>query len=132
MHLGQVVASYWIWEDACRNGCPSSPGWDSDVDFWADGEGAPPYGVYEHNNECRALEVIGQDWSSEVVAHFLEDRELARVALSCRMAMDLLCQEMRDACRDSSESLGSPCSLCSQCLESSLAEQWEGREMQEW
>ena len=31
---------------------------------------------YEHNNQCRATEVIGQDWSSEVVALFLEDWEL--------------------------------------------------------
>ena len=37
------------------------------------------------------------------------------------MAMDLLCPEMRGACRDGSASLGSPCSLCSQCLEDSLA-----------
>ena len=43
---------------------------------------------YGHNNECRAIEVIGQDWSSEVVALFLEDWELARVALSCHMAMN--------------------------------------------
>ena len=56
------------------------------------------YHVYEHNNECRAIEVIGQDRSSKVVALFLEDRELARAALSCHTAMDLLCQEMRDAC----------------------------------
>ena len=27
--------------DAWRNGCPRSPGWDSDVDFWTEGEGAP-------------------------------------------------------------------------------------------
>ena len=40
------------------------------------------YEVCEHRKECRALEVIRQDWSSEVVAHFLED-ELVRVALSC-------------------------------------------------
>ena len=32
------------------------------------------------NNECRAIEVIGQDWSSEVVTLFLEDWELGRVA----------------------------------------------------
>ena len=38
-----------------------------------------------------------------MVALFLEDWELGRVAFSC--------QEMRDACWDSSESLGSPCSL---------------------
>ena len=28
---------------------------------------------YEHNDQCRATDVIGQDWSSEVVALFLED-----------------------------------------------------------
>ena len=64
---------------------------------------------YEHNNECQAVEVIGQDWSSEVAALFLEDWEFGRVA--CHMAMDLLCQEIRDACWDSSESLGSRCPL---------------------
>ena len=36
-------------------------------------------------------EVIGQDWSSEVAALFLEDWEHGRVALSCHRAMDLLC-----------------------------------------
>ena len=64
-----------------------------------------------NNNECWAIEVIGQDWSSEVVALFLEDWDLGRVALSCHMAMDVLCQEMRDACWVSSESVGSLCSL---------------------
>ena len=53
---------------------------------------------YGHNNECLAIEVIGQDWSSEVVPLFLEGSELGRVALSCHTAMDLLCQEMRNAC----------------------------------
>ena len=67
---------------------------------------------YEHNTECWAIEVIGQDWSSEVAALFLQDWELA---MSCHMAMDLLCQEMRDACWVSSESLGSPLLLSSQC-----------------
>ena len=47
--------------------------------------------VYEHNNESRVIEVIGQDWSSEVVAPFLEDWELRRAALSCHMTMDFLC-----------------------------------------
>ena len=69
--------------------------------------------------------------SSEVVALSHEDEELGRVALSCHMAMDLLCQDMRDACRNSAESLGSACSLCSHGLEDSLAQEWEGREMQE-
>ena len=58
------------------------------------------YEVYKHNNECQAIEVIGQDWSSEVVVLFLKDWELGRVVLSCHMTMDVLCW-------DSSESLGS-------------------------
>ena len=60
---------------------------------------------------CRAIEVIRQDWSIEVVALFLEDSEPGRVALSCHMAMDLVCEEMGDACWNGSEFLGSPCSL---------------------
>ena len=63
------------------------------------------------HTECRAIEVIEQDLSSEVVALFLEDWELGRVALNCHMAMDLLCQEVRDACWVISGSLGSVLSL---------------------
>ena len=50
---------------------------------------------YEHNNECQGshrAELV------KLVALFLEDWELGRVALSCHMATDLLCQELRDAC----------------------------------
>ena len=46
-----------------------------------------------------------------MVPLFLKDWELGRVALSCHMTMDLLCQVMRVACWDSSESLGFPCSF---------------------
>ena len=74
--------------------------------------------VYEHNNECRASGVIGQDWSGEVVALFLEDWELG-----CHITVDLLCKEERDACWDNSEWVGSPRSLCSQYQASSVAEE---------
>ena len=86
--------------------CPVGPEWISSCSA-----SETPFGcdVFEHNNECRAIEVIGQDWSSEVVALFLEDWELRRVALSCHMTMDVLCQDMRDACWDSSDSLGEGC-----------------------
>ena len=104
--------------DMWRHGCPESPEWISSCSASETSLGCE---VYEHNNECRAIEVIGQDWSSDVVALFLEDWELGRVALSCHMTMDLLCQDRRDACWDSSESLGSPCALCSQCREGSRA-----------
>ena len=78
--------------------------------------------VYEHNNECLAIEVLGKDWSSEVLALFLEDWELGRVALSSQTNMDLFCQKMRDVCWDSSDSLGSTHVLCSQCQSGSLSE----------
>ena len=44
------------------------------------------------------LHVIGQNWSGEKVSLFLEDWELAGVALSCHIALDVLCQEMHEAC----------------------------------
>ena len=50
---------------------------------------------------------FGQNWSSEVISLFLED--------CCQWTF--LCQEVRGACKGSSESLGSPRSLCSECLE---------------
>ena len=66
---------------------------------------------------CKSLGRTGQAkwWRS-----FSRTGELARVALSCHMALDLLCQEMKDACQESSLSLcsqRSQLSLCSQCLE---------------
>ena len=39
------------------------------------------------------------------------------MALSCHLSMDLVCQETRDACKESSGSPGSPHSLCSECME---------------
>ena len=39
-------------------------------------------------------------------------RELERVALSCHVATDLLCQEMRDACWVSSQSSWAPLFHC--------------------
>ena len=107
--------------DEWRYGCPKSPIWESgdekDPKVGSDSASVTSlrYVVYEHNNERRAIEVIGQDLSGDVVALFLEDWEVGRVALSCHVTMDLLCQEMRDAYWDRSESLGSPVSLCSQC-----------------
>ena len=81
--------------DMWRHGCPVSP-----ERFRSCSTSVASCGgeECEHNNECRAIQVVGQDWSSEVVALFLEDWELGRVALSCHVAMDLLRQDMRDVC----------------------------------
>ena len=50
----------------------------------------------KHNVESLPLKVIGQNWSGENIALFLQDWELARVALSCHLALDMLCQEMHE------------------------------------
>ena len=68
--------------DVWRYGCPKGMEWISSCSA---SETSLACEVYGHNNECRALEVIGQDWSSEVVALFLEDWELGRVALNQEM-----------------------------------------------
>ena len=44
-----------------------------------------------------ALHVIGLDGPGDKVFLFLKDWELARVALSCHIALDMLYQEMREA-----------------------------------
>ena len=66
--------------------------------------------------------LVGQHWTSGVISLFLEDWEVGRVATSCHLSVDLLCQEMRDVCKGSSESLDYPRSLCSECQRSSLVE----------
>ena len=75
--------------DVWRYGCPKSHMWGSDCGEWAGSEGTPSVEHCEHNVNL-ALEVVGQNWSSEVISIFLEDWEVGRV-------------------------LGSPRSLCSEC-----------------
>ena len=86
--------------DMWRYGCLKSPDWISSCSATETSLGCD---VCEHNNECRALEVIGQDRSSEVEALFLEDWELGRVALSCHTTMDLLSVKGRDVVSDKKE-----------------------------
>ena len=95
-------------EDMWRYECPKNPDWNSDVGVWTRSEGTSSSEMYEHNVESLALEVIGQNWSGEMVSLFLEDWELARVALSCHLAPDLLCQEMQESCQ------GGPLSQCTE------------------
>ena len=92
---------------------PKNLVWSSGGDHWAGSEGTSSLEHYEHNVDNLDLEVVGQNWSSEVVSLFLEDCAVGRVALSSHMAMDLLCQEMRDVCWVTSKSRSSPLSLCS-------------------
>ena len=51
----------------------------------------------EHNVVNLSLEVVAQGRSGMLIDCFPEDWELARVALSCRLALGLFCQEMKDS-----------------------------------
>ena len=93
-----------------------NPVWSSNGVEWGGSEGTS-FKYYEHNVGNLSLEVVGKNWLGEVFSLCLEDWEVGRVALSCHLSKDLLCQEMRNACKGSSESLGSPRSLCSECQE---------------
>ena len=49
-------------------------------------------------NVCNdALHVIWLYGLGDKISLFLQDWELAKVALSCHMALDMLCQEMHEA-----------------------------------
>ena len=74
--------------DMERCGCPKSPDWDCDVVLWTESDCASSWEQYEHNFESQ---------SGEKMSLFLEDWALARVALSCHTALDLLRQELHEA-----------------------------------
>ena len=97
-----------------KYGCPESPVWSSDGFEGERSESTSTLEYHEHNVDNLAIEVVGQNWSSEVISLSLEHWEVERMALSCHVSVYLLCQEMKDACRESSESLDSPRSLCSE------------------
>ena len=50
--------------------------------------------VHADNVSNEAVRVIGLHGSGDKLSLFLQDWELAKVALSCHVALDILCQEM--------------------------------------
>ena len=70
-----------------------SPVWSDDGLEGERGEDASSVEYCEHNVDNLAFGVVGQNWSSEVIPFFLEDWEVGRLASSCHLSMDLLCQE---------------------------------------
>ena len=69
-----------------------------------------------------AVHVIGLYGPGDKISLLLQDWELAKVALSCHMALDMLCQEMheawlwewcyREACCHGMSVVLSPCTGC--------------------
>ena len=78
-------------------GCPKSPIWECGDEAWSEDESASSDG-FRGNVGNDALHVIGLFGLGDKISLFLKDWELAKVALSCHMALDMLCQEM-ELCR---------------------------------
>ena len=78
-------------------GCPNSPMWEREGEVWSEDESVSSSGSREGNVCNDALHVIGLHGSGDKISLFLQDLELGKVALSCHMALDMLCQEMNDS-----------------------------------
>ena len=70
-------------------GCPKSPMWESEGEAWSEDEDTSSTASREGN--------VCNDALHAVELHGPGDWELAKVALSCHMALEMLCQEMHDA-----------------------------------
>ena len=73
-----------------------SPMWESEGEAWSEDESVSSSGSREGNVGNDVLHVIGL-YGPGKISLFLQDWELAKVALSCHMALDMLCQEMYGA-----------------------------------
>ena len=78
-------------------GCPKGPKWESEGEAWSEDESVSSSGSREGDVCNDALHVVGLHGPGDKISLFLQDWELAEVALSCRMALDMLCQGMHEA-----------------------------------
>ena len=77
-------------------GCPKSPMWESEGESWSEDESVSSSGSRDGNVCNEALHVTGLYGPGCKISLFLQDWELAEVALSCHVALDMLCQEMHE------------------------------------
>ena len=83
--------------DEWKLGFAKSPTWDCEGEAWSADKGVSSSDFREGNVCNDALHVIGLHGPGDKVSLFLKDWELARVASSCHMALDMLCQERHEA-----------------------------------
>ena len=76
--------------------CPTSPMWESEVGAWSEDEGASSTASRQGNVCNDALHVVGLHGPGDKISLILQDWELAKVALSSHVALDMLCQEMHE------------------------------------
>ena len=86
-----------VWEDEWKMGFPKCATWESEGEAWSEDESVSSSGSREGNVCNDALHVIGLHGPGGKISLFLKNWELAKVALSCHMALDMLCQEMHGA-----------------------------------
>ena len=79
-------------EEWRMNGFPKSPTWESEGEAWSRLQVTLEKAMCA-TKRCMSLGCMGLVTRSL----FLQDWELAKVALSCHMALDMLCQEMHEA-----------------------------------
>ena len=89
--------------------CPESPMWESEGEAWSEDEDASSTASREGNVCNDALHVVGLHGLGDKIPLFLQDWELAKVAPSCHMALDMLCQGMHEAWLLSCGRQMSPC-----------------------
>ena len=77
--------------------CPKSPKWESEGEAWSEDESVSSIASHKGNMCNDALHVIGLHGRGKKIFLFLHDWELAKVALICHIALDMLCQEMNEA-----------------------------------
>ena len=97
--------------DEWKMGCPECPKWESEGEAWSEDESVSSTASHTGNMCNGALHVIGLHGLGDKLSLFLQEWELAKVALSCHMALDMLCQEMHEACHGMSALL-SPWTGC--------------------
>ena len=78
-------------------GCLKSPLWESEGELWSEDESVPSSDSREGSVCNGALHNKGLCGPGDMISLFLKDWEFAPVTFSCHVALDTLCQEMREA-----------------------------------
>ena len=91
--------------DDLKMGCPKGPVWESEGEAWSEDGDASSTASREGNVCNDALHVDGLHGPVTRSLFFLQDMELAQVALGCHMALDMLCQEMHEALHHNRQNL---------------------------
>ena len=86
-----------VWETNGKWAAQKSSMWESEGEVWSEDASVSCGGSREGNVCNDVLHVIGLYGPGGKISLFLQNWELVMVALSCRMALDMLCQGVHEA-----------------------------------